>query len=316
MLDADLAIQAVDEGLRALSGGGALQPLRTVLRLEPHGSFLGLMPAHLRTSDQLGFKVVTVAHGNTALGLPTHLAGIMLLDPATGQALGLMDGRLITEVRTAAASALSTRLLSRPESSTLAILGSGVQARSHLDCFLRVRAFTEVRVWSPTQSNRERFAREESDRRATPVTAMGSAEEAVRGADVVACCTASRDPVVRGEWLSPGQHLTAVGASTRGTRELDGAAVARSRVWVDQRDSAREEAGDLWLAAQEGLYSESQLAGELGQALLGTAPGRSSAAEITLFKSVGVAVEDVVTASAVFQKARAAGLGVEFNLQG
>ncbi len=315
VLDAGLAIQAVDAGLRSLSGGQTLQPLRTVLRLEPHGSFLGLMPAHMRDSDLLGLKIVTVAHGNPSLGLPSHLAGIMLLDPATGQILSFMDGRLITEVRTAAASAVSTRLLSRPESTSLAILGSGVQARSHLDCLLRVRGFKEVRVWSPTPAHREKFAIDESARHRIEVRAVAGPEEAARGADVIACCMSCEGPVLLGDWLSPGQHITAVGASQRATRELDGQAVSRCTVWVDQREAAQAEAGDLLQAAAESLYTESQLAGELGEALLGSARGRSSAEEITLFKSVGVAVEDVTTATLVYLRARALGFGQEFHLQ-
>lgn len=238
------------------------------------------MPAF---AGALGAKLVAFYPQN--VGIHTHHAVIVLFRPETGEPLALMDGRLITEMRTAAASAVATKHLARSDASVLAIVGSGVQAGSHLEALRSVRRFSEVRVWSPR--NAGAFAERHH------VTAAGSAEEAVRGADVVVVAVSSKTPVLEGRWLAPGAHVNAIGAIGPGWRELDDEVVTRARVWVDSREAAGKESADV-VAARD-------VVGEIGEVVGGTKPGRQSASEITLFKSVGVAVEDVVSAALVYQ---------------
>ena len=276
-------IPAMEKALADFSSGRVVQPVRTMLPVAEHQGFLGLMPAY--TGAALGTKLVTFYPRNT--DVPTHHATILLFKPETGEPLVTMDGRLITEVRTAAVSAVATNYLARPDASVLAIIGSGVQARSHLEALRLVREFREVRVWSPRRA--EAFAREHG------VRAAASAEEAVRGADVVVTATTSPRPVLSGEWLSPGVHINAVGAPRPDWRELDDEVLWRARIYVDSREAATEESGDV-IAAGE-------IFAEIGEVAAGTKPGRRSAEEITLFKSLGLAVEDVATAELVYRKA-------------
>jgi ornithine cyclodeaminase/alanine dehydrogenase-like protein (mu-crystallin family) len=283
-------IPAMERALRALSAGEVVQPMRVMMPVAEHGGFLGSMPAY--AGGQLGAKLVTFFPDNR--GVPTHHALVLLFQAATGEPLVVMDGRLITEMRTGAVSAVATRSLARPDAAVLAILGSGVQARSHLEALRLVREFREVRVWSP--HNAAAFAQRFGVRLAR------SAEEAVRGADVVAVATTSRTPVLSGEWLSPGVHINAVGAPRPGWRELDDAVLRRSKLYVESREAASRESGDVIAAG--GIFAE------LGEVIGGAKPGRQSAEEITLFKSVGVAVEDIASAELVYREARAAQLPV------
>jgi len=275
-------IPAMAQALADLSAGKAVQPFRVVLPITDHQGFFGVMPAY---AGALGAKLVSFYPNNQ--GIPTHHALIVLFRPETGEPIAIMDGRLITEMRTAAASAVATHLLARPDASVLAIIGSGVQARSHLEALRLVRSFGEVRVWSPR--NARAFAEQFG------VQAMGSAEEAVRGAHVVVAATSSTTPVLMGEWLSPGTHVNAVGATRPEWRELDDAALARARVFVDSKEAAMRESGDI-IAAGQGFA-------EIGEVIAGARPGRTTADEVTLFKSVGVAVEDVVSADLVYRAA-------------
>lgn len=274
-------IDAMGPALADFSSGKVVQPVRTVVPVAEHGGFLGVMPAY---SGSLGVKLVTFYPGNT--GIPTHLATIMLFKPETGEPLVTMDGTLITEMRTAAASAVATDCLARADSSVLAILGSGVQARSHLQALRLVRSLRDVRVWSPRGA--QAFARDHN------VRAVGTAEEAVRGADIVVTATSSTTPVLMGEWLSPGTHINAVGATRPDWRELDDATMQRARLYVDSRDAGQSESGDV----QAGT-----IVAELGEVILDGTRGRQSPEEITLFKSVGIAAEDVVTAQLVYDRA-------------
>ncbi len=276
-------IPTMERALAAFSSGEVVQPTRGVVPVADHHGFLGVMPAY--TGTALGIKLVTFYPENRG-DLHTHYATILLFRPETGEPLLSMDGRLITDVRTAAASAVATKHLARPDASVLALLGSGVQARSHLAALRLVRDFREVRVWSPRRA--AEFAREHG------VTAVASAEEAVRGADVVVTVTTSRTPVVRGEWLSPGTHINAIGAVRPDWREFDDEAVRRARIYVDSRDAAVQESGDVIAAGA--------IFAELGEVAAGTKPGRQSTEEITLFKSLGIAVEDVATAELLYRK--------------
>ena len=245
-----------------------------------------MMPA--LTSEGLGIKIVTFYATNAERGIPTHMATIFLVDPKTGTPLAVMDGRLITEMRTAAVSAAATKLLASPDAKVLAILGSGVQARSHAEALQLVRNFEEIRVWSPTREHAERFAKEIG---AKPM----SAEQAVRGADVIVTATSSKTPVLNGSWLKPGCHVNAVGACRPDWRELDDEAM-QNIVFVDSREAAMKESGDV-------ILSTAKIYAELGEALAGQVPLRAS--ETTIFKSLGMAVEDIAAALLVHRAATA-----------
>lgn len=286
LLSMEEVVAAMERALSDFSSGTVVQPVRTMLPVAEHQGFLGLMPAY--TGSALGAKLVAFYPRNR--GVPTHHATILLFRPETGEPLVSMDGRLITEVRTAAVSAVATDRLAKADASVLAIIGSGVQARSHLEALRLVRRFEEVRVWSPRHA--EDFAR-----RFDGVLATSSAEEAVRGADVVVTATTSKTPVLSGEWLSPGAHINAVGAARPDWRELDDEALRRSRVCVDSREAAMKESGDV-IAAGE-------IFAEVGEVVSGAKAGRQSDEEVTLFKSLGLAVEDMATAELVYRKARA-----------
>jgi alanine dehydrogenase len=273
-------IPAIADALAALSAGRVVQPVRAVLPVAPHQGFFAVMPAY---AGSLGAKLVTFYPKN--VGVHTHHALIVMFRPETGEPRAVMDGRLITEMRTAAASAVATRLLARENASVLGILGSGVQAKSHLAALRHVRPFKEVRVWSPR--NAPAFAERHG------LKAVASAEEAVRGADVVVVAVSATTPVLRGSWLSPGTHVNAIGATRPEWRELDDDLVTTARVFVDSREAALRESGDVIAAKSEVT--------EIGAVVTGVAPGRRNDHEITLFKSVGVAVEDVAAAALVLQ---------------
>ncbi|MDQ6809003.1 MAG: NAD(P)-binding domain-containing protein [Verrucomicrobiota bacterium] len=281
-------IPAMAGALQELSAGKVEQPVRVVLPVAEHDGFFGVMPAYVSSSRALGAKLVTYFPNNTAV--PTHHAMILLFSPQSGAPLVTMDGRFITEMRTAAVSAVATDLLARSDACVLAILGAGVQARSHLEALRLVRHFREVRVWSPRHATE--FAQK------FHVTAAGSAEDAVRGADVIVVATSATAPVLSGEWLSPGAHVNAVGATRPNWRELDDETLRGARIYVESREAAVKESGDV-IAAGE-------MFAEIGEVIAGTKPARQSAEEITLFKSVGVAVEDIVAADLVYQRALAA----------
>ena len=284
LLHFDTLIPAMERALTDLSAGRVQQPVRTIIPVPAHAGLFGLMPAVY--GDVLGAKLVMVYPGNVERGLPTHLATVQLFRATTGEPLVTMDGRLITEMRTAAVSAVATKLLARPDAHVLAILGSGVQARSHVRALRLVRTFDEVRVWSPTPAHAKQCA-EEVGGVAMP------AEDAVRGADVVVTVTGSGEPVLRGAWLSEGAHVNAVGAVGPARRELDEEAM-RGAVIVESREAALAESGDI-LMAKAPIYAE------LGELLAGSKP--LPRARTTIFKSLGQAVEDIAAARLVYDAA-------------
>jgi len=288
-------IPAMEKALIDFSAGKVTQPVRQVIPVDPPGGFYGMMPA--LTPEGLGQKIVTFYPPNADKELPTHMATILLNDPQTGAPLAVMDGRLITEMRTAAVSAAATKLLAPPDAKILAILGSGVQARSHVEALRLVRQFEEIRVWSPNKSHAEQFAKE------IGVKAM-SAEDAIRDADVVVTVTSSKTPVLQGKWLKPGCHVNAVGACRPDWRELDDDAM-RNVVFVDSREAAMNESGDV-------ILSRAKIYAELGEALAGSPQDASvrladkidsRANETTIFKSLGMAVEDIAAALLVYRSA-------------
>ena len=276
-------IPAIAQALAALSSGKVVQPVRSVLPVAPHQGFFAVMPAYA-DGGALGAKLVTFYPKN--VGIHTHHALIVMFKAETGEPLAMLDGRLITEMRTAAASAVATERLARPDASVLAILGSGVQAGSHLAALRHVRSFKEVRVWSPR--NAPAFAQRHG------VKAAATAADAVRGADVVVVAVNATTPVLQGRWLAPGTHVNAIGATRPEWRELDDDLVTTARVFVDSKEAAQRESGDV-------IAAKSELT-EIGAVVAGVAAGRRNAEEITLFKSVGVAVEDVAAASLVLRR--------------
>src|SRR5438067_10578631 len=283
-LQIEKLIPAMEKALIDFSAGKVTQPVRSVITVDPPGGFFGMMPA--LTPDGLGIKIVTFYATNAERGLPTHMATIFLVDPETGAPLAVMDGRLITEMRTAAVSAAATKLLASPDARVLAILGSGVQARSHVEALRFVRSFEEIRVWSPTFEHAKQFANE------VGATAM-SAEETVRDADVIVTVTSSKTPVLKGAWLKPGCHVNAIGACRPDWRELDDQAMGNV-IFVDSREGAMKESGDV-------ILSGAQIHAELGEALAGKVPTRAD--ETTIFKSLGMAVEDIAAAMLVYRSA-------------
>jgi alanine dehydrogenase len=302
-------IACMESALARFSAGEVQQPVRTVLEVGPEKAWYGVMPAFVEQPPTLGAKLVTVFAGNAARGLHTHQAMIVLLDPETGALQALMDGRYITEARTAAVSAVSARYLARAEASVLAIVGSGVQARSHLVGMEEVRALREARVWSPRPASRERFVDEMQPQVRVPLRAAATAEEAVRGADIVVLATSSPTPVVEASWIAPGSHIVSVGAPRRDQREMAPELTARGRLFVDSRAGALAESGDVVMGMAEGRFGPGHLAGELGELVLGRVPGRRSDDEITIFKSLGMAVEDLAAADLAFRRAIEAGVG-------
>jgi alanine dehydrogenase len=307
-------IAAMEAALARFSAGEVLQPVRSVLTVGPTKAFFGLMPAYVPNPGSLGAKLVTVFSENPAKQLPSHLATILLLDPETGALQAVMDGRYITEARTAAVSAVSARFLARREAATLALIGSGVQARSHLEAFAEVRQLADVRVWSPTPASRERFAAEMSGRVQAPIRAVATAEAAVRGADLIVLATSSVTPVIQDSWVGAGAHVVSVGACRPDQREMDPALVARARLYVDSRAAALVESGDVVMSIAAGMFTAAHIRGELGEVVLGRAAGRAADPDVTIFKSLGMAVEDVVAADLVLRRAIETGAGTELTL--
>jgi ornithine cyclodeaminase/alanine dehydrogenase-like protein (mu-crystallin family) len=302
LLDLDELVDALAEAFVDLSAGRASMPQR-VAALSSHG-LLGVMPAYLPSQDVLETKLVTLFEGNAGSELPTHQAAIAVFDPERGNIRALMDGTYITATRTAAGSALSTRLLAREDARVLAICGTGVQARAHAKALNFIREFDEIRIAGRDRAKAEAVAAESGD------TVFNSFEDAVRGADVVCATTHSPEPVVRREWLSPGTHVSSVGVNPNG-RELDPVLVAEASVFVESRAAAFAPfpagSNDLSEISPEHVT-------EIGEVLSGARPGRTSAEEITVYKSVGVAVMDAAAAALVLRTAAQTGMGTEVEL--
>ena len=324
VLSMDDLIETMSTALARFSTGQVEQPVRPVISVNGDHAFFATMPAYARAASSgaasLGAKLVTVFGGNHDRGLPSHLASIVLLDPETGALVALMDGRYITEARTAAVSAVSSRLLARKTSQSLAIIGSGVQAQSHLDALSRVHTLRSVTVWSPTKAHRDAFVaaydahpmhfRSGSDVRPKAVDHAG---EAVVGADIIVLVTSSPTPVIENGWVKPGAHVISVGACRPTQREMDPDLVARARLFVDSSKAALVESGDVVLGMQEGRFGPDHIVAELG-ALVNGAAGRTSDLQVTIFKSLGLAVEDVTAAALAFERAVEKGVGRELSL--
>jgi len=306
-------IQVMRDALGALARGKALVPLRMVMRMPDASGFLGVMPGQIgrdgESEGALGMKAVSVFPGNARRGIDTHQGAVLLFEPDTGRLSALLDGAAITAIRTAAVSGLATDLLARKDAAELAILGAGVQARTHLEAIAAVRSLRRVRIWSRNPEHARNLARESVARYPATIDAVPTAEAAVRGADVVATVTASPQPVLQRPWVKDGAHINAVGSSIPTTREIDTATMAAARLFVDRRESALNEAGDVLIAMREGGFGANHIQAELGEVIVGTDPGRRSATELTLFKSLGLAVEDVASAAFILKRAKQTGAG-------
>jgi ornithine cyclodeaminase len=311
----DDLISVMESALDWFSAGSVRQPLRTVVDVTSRHAFFGVMPAFVDSSvPALGTKLVSVYHSNAAHGLPSHLATIVLFDPDTGALRAVLDGRYITEARTAAASAVSAKHLARGDARVLAVLGSGVQARSHIDAIVRVRPIDEVRVWGRTPAHVRVLLDEIGPSTRARLVFATSPHDAASVADIVALVTASREPVLSRTSVRGGTHICAVGACRPDQREMDTALVRDARVFVDSRLGALAEAGDIVIPIKEGAIDASHIAGEIGDVCGRRIPGRQSAGEITIFKSLGMAVEDVAAAHLAFERASERGLGRGFVL--
>jgi ornithine cyclodeaminase len=310
LLTMEACIEVMADALRTTSQGGAVLPLRSVVWMPDRTGMIGLMPGYLDSPRSLGLKVVSIFPGNHAAGYDSHQGVVMLFDTRHGYPLAIMDASSITAIRTAACSGVATRALARGDAGDLAILGSGVQARTHLAAMRAVRTLRRVRVWSRTAANAHRFAAESP----VPVEVMPTARAAVDGADLVCTTTAAREPVLEGAWLAPGAHVNAVGACFAATRELDTAAVARARLVVDRKESTLNESGDFLFARRDGAIGDDHILGELGDLLLGRFAARRADDDITLFKSLGIAIEDLASAHYIYTEALAQGAGASVPL--
>ena len=304
---------AMREALVAYESGQAHQPLRTIIRPPAAAGMMALMPAYLAAGQDAtaayGLKAICIFGGNPALGLDSHQGVVLLSSAQTGEPLALLNASAVTEIRTAAVSAVATELLARPGAAELAIIGTGVQARSHLLAIAAARPLDRVRVAGRHPDKARRFAEDLREYTTVPVTACDSAADAVAGAGIVVTATSSAEPVLRRDWLAPGAHVNAVGACVPQARELDAETMAAAAVFADSRESVANEAGDYVLAQAEGRIGPGHVRAELGELLTGAAPGRSGEYEITVFESLGLAIEDLVAARLAYRNATARGAG-------
>lgn len=311
-------IDVMAHALRSVALGDSILPLRTVIRLPDSMNAFASMPAVLGRGEtsSLGAKIITVFPGNDSTPFDSHIGVVLLFDAKHGALQAIADASSITAIRTAAVSGLATRLLANEDSTDLALLGAGVLAMTHLDAICAVRPIKRVRVWSRSGTRATEFAARARRKHDVEIVVSDGARDAVNGAHVVCTVTSSRTPVLEGSWLSDGTHINAVGASVSTARELDSAAVQRSRLFVDRRESALNEAGDFLVPRSEGLITDSHILGDLGDLMLAKVPGRQDARDITLFKSLGLAVEDVAAVQHIYDKARASGAGTPMPFGG
>ena len=310
LLTMEACIEVMAAALAATSRDEAVLPLRSLLWTPDRTGALGVMPGFLAQPASLGLKIVSIFPGNHGTAYDSHQGIVALFDTAHGAPLAILDASSITAIRTAAVSGVATRALARDDAGDLALLGAGVQAASHLAAMCAVRQIRRVRVWSRNPAHAQRFAAASR----VPVDVAADPRAAVAGADLICTTTAARTPILEGSWLAPGAHINAVGACLPTARELDAAAVARARLIVDRRESALAEAGDFLLARAEGAVTDDHIAGELGDVLVGRVAGRRTPTDITLFESLGIAIEDLAAAHYIYTQAVATGAGMSVPL--
>jgi len=302
LLPMEECIEVMEKMFSSLAAGECLQPLRNIMRLPDGSGVLGMMPGHAAKLGVMGIKVISVCHANKEAGFPSHQGVVMLFDAKNGQPLMLFDALEITAIRTAAASAVATKLLSRENSSTLAIIGSGEQAKRHIEAMLVVRNIKQINLWSRNENNAKHLVNELSAEYNMPIHIRKNVQQAVEHADIICTVTASKEPVVLGDWIAAGTHINAVGSSTAATRELDTTAIVRSKLFTDRYESVYNEAGDFLIPKKEGAVTDEHVKGEIGEVLSGTKKGRENDKEITVFKSLGIAAEDIFSAYHIYEK--------------
>ena len=314
LIDLDELIAALEQAHIQYSTGKAVMPVRLVVPLPQIQGRITSMPGYLNDDRALGMKVVTYFQDNPKQNLPAILATIMLFSAETGKMLSAMDGGYITAIRTACASALATKALANPDTPVLGILGAGVQARAHIQALTRVRKLRRIKLYSPSGKSARSIKEELEQPCGVPIEVVNAAEDAVRDSDLLVTVTTAKDPIVNVEWLKPGVHINAVGSHRPDLREIDGATLKRAKVVVDSREAVMAECGDILLALKEQSIGENAIHGEIGELLAGAKPGRTSPSEITLYKSVGIAIQDVATAQLVYRKALARSIGTNVDI--
>jgi len=305
LLPMNECIEVMEKTFRSLAAGECLQPLRNIMKLPARNGVLGMMPGYAEKLGVMGIKVITVFHANSEVGLPSHQGIVILFDAKNGHPLMLFDALEITAIRTAAASAVATKLLSRMDASTLAIIGSGEQAKRHIEAITLVRTIKQVNIWSRNKKNAKDLAETAHGIYGVPIAVSGDINETVTNADIICTVTSSKEPLVSGDWISAGTHINAVGSSTPTARELDTAAMVRSKLFTDCYDSIFNEAGDFLIPKKEGAVTDDHVKAELGEVLTGVKKGRENNDEITVFKSLGIAAEDIFSAFHIYKKINA-----------
>ena len=314
LIDIDELISTLAKAHIQYSTGKAVMPVRLVVPLPQIHGRITSMPGFLNEDKALGMKVVTYFEDNPKRNLPAILGTIMLFSAETGKLIAVMDGSYVTAIRTACASAMATRALANAETPVLGILGAGVQARAHIQALTQVRRIDRIRIYSPSGASAAAVKKDLEPALQIAIEVAGSAEDAVRGADLLVTGSTAKEPIIDWAWLKPGTHINAVGSHRPDDREIDGATIARAKVVVDSRAAIMAECGDLLLAIQEKSISENHIHGEIGEILAGTKPGRSSGSEVTLYKSVGIAIQDVATANLVYRKALQQEMGTNVEI--
>jgi ornithine cyclodeaminase/alanine dehydrogenase-like protein (mu-crystallin family) len=302
-------IELMERTMIAVAEGRALVPLRSMMMLPDKRGIMGVMPGYLREPECFGIKLLCLMPANKPPQYSSHLGLVLLFEAEHGLPVAMLDAATITALRTAGASGLATRLLARPDAGDLAILGAGEQAESHLEAMLSVRRLRRVRVWARDAKKSQAFARQQAARHGLAIETAPTVQAAVAGADLVCTVTAAREPILESSWLSPGVHLNVVGSSTATTAEIDSATVARARMYVDLRESTVNEGGDYLQALRAGLITPAHILGEIGEVANGSKVGRCSAADVTLYKSLGIAAQDLAAAHYLLEQAQASGLG-------
>ncbi len=314
VIDIDELIAALAQAHIQYSTGNAVMPVRLVVPLPQIHGRITSMPGFLRQDQSLGMKVVTYFQNNPGQGLPAILATIMLFSAETGKIMAVMDGTYITTIRTACASAMATRVLARAETPVLGIIGAGVQARAHIRALSRVRKLGKIKIYSPSATSALAVKNELEAEAGVAIEPAANAEQAVRDSDLVVTVSTAKNPVLETNWLKPGAHINAVGSHRPDLREIDGATLSGSTVVVDSREAIMSECGDILLAVKEKSFSEQDIHAEIGEVLAGSKSGRNGAEEITLYKSVGIAIQDVATAQLVYTRARERKIGTDFEI--
>ena len=314
LIDIDELIASLEQAHIQYSNGKAVMPVRLVVPLPQIQGRITSMPGFLNEDKALGMKVVTYFQENPKRNLPAILATIMLFSVETGKMIAVMDGSYITAIRTACASAMATKALANADTPVLGILGAGVQARAHIQALTHVRKIERIKIYSPSGASAAGIKKDLEPVKKITIDVAGSAEDAVRNADLLVTGTTAKEPILKNQWLKAGVHINAVGSHRPDYREIDSATIARAKVVVDSREAIMAECGDILLAIKETAIDENYVYGEIGEILAGVKAGRSSADEITLYKSVGIAIQDVATANLVYRKALERGVGTSVEI--